>query len=255
MDQWQGYQDAASAPRRYTGTSQLTPTREYPQQSGQAQPPAGFKYDQYQPTMNSHTTQSSVASPITSPQSRDGNGDVPMQDAHDPYGSMKYPMRPHHHSHLSGGRQPNLHSPSEPSAAAQRYSPMEVLSPTSPYNSKSTTNQGHFSASHTQRQSPTRSDYTPTSPYYGRQNSQLPPISPYVNSQDNYQSLSGLDGAYPSDPKSPRRPPLAQLSSTSAEKKPVPQFRKVETLSELQPRINSQPPFRRANPEGGFISV
>ncbi|KAI3337167.1 kinase-like protein [Xylariaceae sp. AK1471] len=253
MDQWQGYQDATGAPRRYNGTNQMTPTREYSQQPGQVQPPASFKYDQYQPTMNSHSAQSSAASPITTPQVRDGSGDVSMQDVHDPYGAMKYPMRPHHQSHLSGGRQPNLHSPSEPSTAAQRYSPMEVLSPTSPYGSKSTSNQGQFST-HSQRQSPTRADYPPTSPYYGRQGSQhLPPIAPYVNSQDGYQSstVAALDGSFANDPKSPRRPALAQVP---AEKKPVPQFRKIESPSELRPRINSQPPFRRANPEGGFIS-
>ncbi len=257
MDQWPGYQDAAGASRRYNGSSQTTPTREYPQQqSGLVHPPAGFKYDQYQGSINSHSAQASVASPITVP--RDGNGDIPMQDVHDPYGAMKYPMRPHHQSHLSGsGRSANLHSPSEPSAAAQRYSPMEVLSPTSPYGSKVTSNQGQFSTPHSQRQSPNRSEYPPTSPYYGRQGSQLPPIAPYVNSQDNYQSptVPILDGAYTNDPKSPRRPTHAQTSKAPAEKKPVPQLRKIEGPTELQPRINSQPPFRRANPEGGFISV
>ncbi|KAI1751452.1 kinase-like domain-containing protein [Xylaria castorea] len=256
MDQWQGYQDAAGAPRRYNGTSQMTPTREYPQQQpGQGHPPAGFKYDQYQGTMHSHSAQPSVASPASTP--RDGNGDVPMQDVHDPYSAMKYPMRPHHQSHLSGGsRSANLHSPSEPSAAAQRYSPMEVLSPTSPYGSKAASNQSQFSTSHSQRQSPTRSDYPPTSPYYGRQGSQLPPMAPYVSSQDGYQSsmVAGLDGTYANDPKLPRRPSHAQATNISVEKKPVPQLRKIEGPSELRPRINSQPPFRRANPEGGFIS-
>ncbi|KAI8952363.1 kinase-like domain-containing protein [Xylaria longipes] len=256
MDQWQGYQDAASAPRRYNGTSQMTPTREYPQQQpGQGHPPAGFKYDQYQGAMHSHSAQSNVASPTSTP--RDGNGDIPMQDVHDPYSAMKYPMRPHHQSHLSGGsRSANLHSPSEPSAAAQRYSPMEVLSPTSPYGSKAASNQSQFSPSHSQRQSPTRSDYPPTSPYYGRQGSQLPPMAPYVSSQDGYQSstVAGLDGTYTNDPKLPRRPSQAQATNIPVEKKPVPQLRKIEAPSELRPRINSQPPFRRANPEGGFIS-
>ena len=39
------------------------------------------------------------------------------------------------------------------------------------------------------------------------------------------------------------------------EKGPVPQFRRCNNVDDLEPRINSQPPFRRANPEGGFISV
>ncbi|EFE37503.1 hypothetical protein TRV_07844 [Trichophyton verrucosum HKI 0517] len=35
---------------------------------------------------------------------------------------------------------------------------------------------------------------------------------------------------------------------------PVPKFQSIKCISELQPRINKQPAFRRANPEGGFIS-
>ncbi|KAI1633205.1 kinase-like protein [Biscogniauxia mediterranea] len=243
MDQWQGYQDAAGASRRYNGTSQMTPGREYSQQG------AAFKYDQY-----SHPPQPSATSPITTPQLRDGNGDVPMQDAHDPYGGIKYAMRPHHQSHLATARPPTLHSPPEPSAAAQRYSPMEVLSPTSPYGSKSTA-QGQFSSPHSQRQSPTRGDYQSTSPYYGRQGSQLPPISSYANAQDNYPSsaVASLDGAYANDPKSPRRP-LQPTVTIPAEKQPVPQFKKIGAPTDLRPKVNSQPPFRRANPEGGFIS-
>ncbi|OTA61870.1 kinase-like protein [Hypoxylon sp. EC38] len=257
MDQWQGYSDAAGG-RRYNGGNQMTPGREYSQQSTQVQPSVGFKYDQYQGGMNSHASQQSATSPITTPQLRDGNGDVPMQDVHDPYGSMKYPMRPHHQSHLSGGRPSNLHSPSEPSAAAQRYSPMEVLSPTSPYAPKTATNQAQFSTSHSQRQSPTRGDYQPhqaQSPYYSRQNSQLPPITPYANSQENYTSsaVTPLDGTYANDPKSPRRA-LQSTNNTAVEKRPVPQFKKVNAVTDLRPKVNSQPPFRRANPEGGFIS-
>lgn len=256
MDQWQGYSDTAGNPRRFNGGSQMTPGREYGQQTTQVQPPIAFKYDQYQGALNSHAAQQAATSPINTPQLRDGNGDVPMQDAHDPYGSMKYPMRPHHQSHLSGSRPGNLHSPSEPSSAAQRYSPMEVLSPTSPYAPKSTTNQAQFSAPHTQRQSPTRGEYQPQSSYYSRQNSQLPPITPYPNSQENYPSsaVSNLDGAFANDPKSPRRA-LQPVANAPIEKRPVPQFKKISNVSELRPKVNSQPPFRRANPEGGFISV
>ncbi|KAI1344111.1 kinase-like protein [Xylariaceae sp. FL0016] len=253
MDQWQGYQDAAGAPRRYNGNSQMTPGREYPQQPGQVQPSIGFKYDQYQGAMNSHSAQASANSPITTPQLRDGNGDVPMQDVHDPYGPMKYPMRPHHQSHLSGGRPPNLHSPSEPSAAAQRYSPMEVMSPTSPYGPKAGS-QGQFSTPHSQRQSPTRGDYQPTSPYF-RQSSQLPPITPYANNQENYpgSAVTPLDGTFTNDPKSPRRAHQPAINAP-AEPRPVPQFKKIGAPTDLRPRVNAQPPFRRANPEGGFIS-
>lgn len=255
MDQWQGYSDAAGG-RRYNGGSQLTPGREYGQQPPQVQPPVGFKYDQYQGGLSAHSSQQSATSPINTPQLRDGNGDVPMQDAHDPYSAMKYPMRPHHQSHISGGRAAGLHSPSEPSAAAQRYSPMEVLSPASSYGSKSAANQAQFAAALSQRQSPTRADYPSQSPYYGRQTSQLPPITPYVNSQENYPSsaVTPLDGTYANDPKSPRRT-LQPTVNIPVEKKPVPQFKKLGAVTDLRPKVNSQPAFRRANPEGGFISV
>ncbi|KAI2612849.1 kinase-like protein [Hypoxylon fragiforme] len=254
MDQWQGYSDAAGG-RRYNGGSQLTPGREYGQQPPQVQPPVGFKYDQYQGGLSAHSSQQSATSPINTPQLRDGNGDVPMQDAHDPYSAMKYPMRPHHQSHISGGRAAGLHSPSEPSAAAQRYSPMEVLSPASSYGSKSAANQAQFAAALSQRQSPTRADYPSQSPYYGRQTSQLPPITPYVNSQENYPSsaVTPLDGTYANDPKSPRRT-LQPTVNIPVEKKPVPQFKKLGAVTDLRPKVNSQPAFRRANPEGGFIS-
>ena len=253
----------------------MTPSREYgqqqqqqpqpqqqqpqQQQGSQAQPPVNYKYDQYQNSMNSHphSSQNSATSPITTPQIRDGNGDVPMQDAHDPYsGGTKYPLRPHHQAHqthMSGGRSSNLHSPSEPSAAAQRYSPMELMSPTSPYGSKSQP-QGQFSTPHSQRQSPSRSEYGPSASYY-RQNSQLPPITPYSNTAEGYPSsaVSALDGAYSSDSKSPRR--TYQLPNSNPEKRPVPQFKKTVNVADLRPKVNPQPPFRRANPEGGFISV
>ncbi|KAK8048337.1 dual specificity protein kinase YAK1 [Apiospora phragmitis] len=266
MDQWQGYPDAAGgSQRRYNSTTQMTPGREFGQhqmaghvhQQPQSSAP-GMRYDQY-----GNLTQSSATSPLSTPQLRDNNGDVAMQDAHDAYGGpMKYPMRPHHQTHLSGGGRPahvNLHSPSEPSAAAQRYSPMEVLSPTSPYPPKSAGagstpgQQGSFAS---QRGSPTRADY-PTSPYYNtRSNSQqLPPITPYAAGQqgpEGYLSstVAHLDGTFANDPKSPTRRAVSQVP----EKRPVPEFTKVRALTDLRPRVNAQPAFRRANPEGGFIS-
>ncbi|KAI4596549.1 dual specificity protein kinase yak1 [Pestalotiopsis sp. 9143b] len=236
MDQWQGYSDAAAgSQRRYNGTSQ----RDYPQQNTQhQQSPGPLRYDQY-----GNVSQSSATSPMSTPQLRDNNGDVAMSDAHDAYGAMKYPMRPHHQTHLSGSTRPSamaLHS-AEPSAAAQRYSPMEVLSPTSPYPPKPAS--GQFSP---HRQSPTRanSDYS-SSPYYpSRQSSQLPALASYGNNGQDSQpgSAAPYDGA--NDLK-PRR---------TQEKKPVPEFKKLRAVSDLRPVVNAQPPFRRANPEGGFIS-
>ncbi|KAH8909944.1 kinase-like protein [Coniochaeta sp. PMI_546] len=271
MDQWQSYSDPSGSSRRYNGTGQMSP-REYnngqsqsqsqhPSQSqSQTQPPAGFKYDQYQGGLIPQQQHSShSASPVTAPQGRDGNGDVAMQDANDPYASMKYPMRPHHQHHLSsGGRQSNLHSPQEPSSAAQRYSPMDVMSPTSPYAPKTQASSSQYTQNPIQRQSPSRSsDYPTQSPYFSRQqhqsSQQMQPLSPYVSTQDGYPSsaVAAMDGSFANDPKSPRRFQPQQGPSVRG---PVPEFKKVRTLADLRPKVSSQPPFRRANPEGGFIS-
>ncbi|KAI6354690.1 hypothetical protein MCOR25_008483 [Pyricularia grisea] len=287
------------------------------QQHHTPQPPIAFKYDQYPSSQQSqiyhqqqqqhhHNQQqqqqhphqqqqqqhhhhhipslNTATSPIATPQIRDGNGDVPMSDAHDQYSGMKYPMRPHHQAHLSAGARPsNLHSPQESSAAAQRYSPMEVMSPTSPYSPytpKSSSGAGgsHFSnLPPQQRQSPTRgasdygnslhSPYPPQSPYYpSRQSSQsqgghsqsgsqqLPPISPHTGAYDGF-SLSATtpttESLYPPDPKSPRR---IMPQPTYSAPQPVPELKKLRALSDLRPKVSAQPPFRRANPEGGFIS-
>jgi dual specificity protein kinase YAK1 len=235
-------------PGRHNGTAQSPRDYMSPQQQQQHQPPsappAAYKYEQY--AANSAVPgQSAPGSAI--PQLRDGNGDIPMHDAHDAHASMKYPMRPHHQSHLSAGRVATLHSTQEPSAAAQRYSPMETLSPTSPYASKGS----QFANPSSQRQSPSRQPDYSGSPYYpGRQHAQqLPPITPYASTNDGYPSsaVAALDTAYANDPKSPMRPAPVVI-------KPVPEFKKIRALSELQPKNSRQPAFRRADPEGGFIS-
>lgn len=221
----------------------------------QSQPPAGFTYEQYAGGMGSHP-QSMAASPNPTPQMRDGNGDVAMQDA-DQYSGMKYPMRPHHQQHLSSGGRPT--SQQEPSAAAQRYSPMETLSPTSPYAPQQGQAQyGQQPAG--SRQSPTRpGTYSSPSSYYGsRQKSQqqLPPITPYASSNEGYppSATAQLNAVFGNDPKSPRRQG-PQTAQGPPGRGPVPEFKPVRSMMDLQPKINAQPAFRRANPEGGFISV
>ena len=270
MEQWQAYNDPASAggQRRYNGNtgSQMSP-RDFgsgPQNPAQ-QPPAGFKYDNYQGGLNPHQTPPSATSPMASPLLHDGNGDVPMQDSHDSYATMnssaKYPMRPHHQQLPSSGRTANLQQ--EPSAAAQRYSPMEVLSPTSPYGPKSSS-ASQFSQQPSQRQSPTRSsDYAPQqNSYYNTRQAapQLPPINPYGGSQDSYSpsAMTPMEGSYV-DPKSPKRAPQPQQQQQQPpiiqDRGPVPEFKRIRAPTDLKPKVNSQPAFRRANPEGGFLSV
>ena len=66
-----------------------------------------------------------------------------------------------------------------------------------------------------------------------------------------------LNAVYNRDQRSPRtstNPNPPQLPPIG--RGPVPQFEKnIANTADLKPKINTQPPFRRANPEGGFISV
>jgi len=51
---------------------------------------------------------------------------------------------------------------------------------------------------------------------------------------------------------SPTSVPMHSVPVTRVQ---VPRFAKCEKVSELKPQLNAQPLFRRADPEGGFISV
>lgn len=252
MDQWQPYSNAPGGPRRFNSTTQAGQTHGAREYNGSAQPLGGFTYEQYQiGTNNTLHGQSMAASPSATSNARDGNGDVAMQDAGDPYSGIKYPIRPHHQQHLSaGGRSVSHQSPPEPSTAAQRYSPMETLSPTTSH----TTGQNPYNSRH----SPTRpGSYSSPNSYYANrpQAQQLPPITPYSSNHESYppSAVVQLNAVFGNDPKSPRRQIPQSQGPTG--RGPVPEFTKVTSISELQPKINAQPAFRRANPEGGFISV
>ncbi|PQE16726.1 hypothetical protein CJF30_00003440 [Rutstroemia sp. NJR-2017a BBW] len=260
MDQWQNYSDPSGSARRHNGNPPPTHpqmARDY-NPNPQTQPPTGFTFDQYQGGLGSHP-QPLAASPTT-PHMRDGNGDVAMQDSGDSY-NMKYPMRPHHQQHLSGSRGLSHQSQQEPSAAAQRYSPMETLSPTSPYSTSQQTPQSsgqYMSPASANRQSPSKSiSYTsPTSYYSNRQT--LPPIQPFSSNNNNESyptsATAQLNAVFGNnDAKSPRRP-VPQSAQGPPGRGPVPEFTKVRTTNDLRPKVNAQPAFRRANPEGGFIS-
>lgn len=52
-----------------------------------------------------------------------------------------------------------------------------------------------------------------------------------------------------------RSPRSGSLPSQVPGRGPVPKFQKIKSVQELQPRVHVQPAYRRANPEGGFISV
>lgn len=111
----------------------------YGGQPQQSQPPVGYTYEAFQTPgvsakpastgMNSKSV-SMASSPAATPRSRDyvADADTTMEDA-DPYNRAKYSARPSHHSRPS-----SQYFPTEESSAARRYSPMNVLSPSMPYN-------------------------------------------------------------------------------------------------------------------------
>ncbi|EEY20896.1 dual specificity protein kinase YAK1 [Verticillium alfalfae VaMs.102] len=238
--QWQqSYADSGASSRRYNNGAAQIP-RDYAGQvppqghshthsqghiQGQNQPPAGFKYEQYQ------------QSPGAAPLCCFAHGLASGRTTSLTYLAAVLP---------TCTRPRNLRPPRRGTPPWRPYRPRLPTRPSPPV-------QGQFVSPPDQRQSPTRqqSDYNPQSPYYaGRQQApQLPPITPYTSTHDGYPSsaVANLDGAFAAaDPKSPRRPVAALNKSV------VPEFKPVRALTDLRPKVSAQPPFRRANPEGGF---
>lgn len=283
MDQsWQGYGDRQP---RYPNSTPQQPL------NGSAQPPSGYGYDPYQTPSLPSQPQSMAVSPIGTPHTRgynSGDGDIPMEDA-DPYGKMKYPSRPSHQHRVSGQY---LGQSQEDSAAARRYSPMKAT-PSSPYTPQQPNHPpyGQYPSQNTSaRQSPTRSSHysTPSQSSYNTPSKlarflqfrieanlklllmtylatsrqpppQLPPIQPGDLGFDHYYPNSAtahLNAVFGREAKSPRQMRFVQKTATAEMARgPAPRFQKLDSVQSLQPRINPQPAFRRANPEGGFISV
>ncbi|KAI4211653.1 MAG: hypothetical protein LQ351_005556 [Letrouitia transgressa] len=228
------------------------------------QPPSAFGYEAYQtPSVPSHP-QAMATSPIGTPRVRgySGDGDIAMEDA-DPYNRMKYPSRPSH-SHRSSAQ----YIPHDDSTAARRYSPLKTVTPSSHYaaSPQQSAYGPYMSQSTSARQSPTRPKHysTPSQNYYPtptassrQQPLQLPPIQAGEASTDQYYPQSAtaqLNAVFGREATSPRHPRIPQRQSLDMPRGPVPKMRKVETAQDLEPKINPQPAFRRANPEGGFIS-
>ncbi|TKA55664.1 hypothetical protein B0A49_11896, partial [Cryomyces minteri] len=251
--QWSSYAD--STPSNHRQAHSL----------GTPQAPASGKYKPYpSPSITSRAASMTISPPSMS-ESRGmeyaGDGDVPMEDA-DPYNKQKY----------TAARPANLqrHSvhyiPQEDSAAARRYSPMN-LTPSSPQvatpqqPSQSSYN-SYTPQSQASRHSPPRSNpyASPSQNYYSSptsraQPSQLPPIQSNMSPDTSYpqSATAQLNAVFGREARSPRNSqPQTQLPPGS--KGPVPQFTKCTNVADLEPRINAQPQFRRANPEGGFIS-
>ncbi|KAM0714381.1 hypothetical protein Q7P37_010168 [Cladosporium fusiforme] len=199
----------------------------------------------------------------------DMDGDMPMEDA-DPYNKQKY-SRSAANPNRNSQYLPAHAADDATSRAAARYSPMNT-SPTSPYlpapqQQAAGTQYSSYTPQQSARQSPNRQNpyASPTSSqrYYASppssaraHSSQLPPLQPTLSPtgyfpQSATQQLNavfGREAGSPGNQNQPHhQPPPGSRGS-------VPQMSKVRNVAELEPRINMQPPFRRANPEGGFIS-
>ncbi len=87
---------------------------------------------------------------------------------------------------------------------------------------------------------------------------QLPPIQAGDPITDQFYPSSAtaqLNAVFGREARSPRHPRSAQHTPLNMPRGPMPRFQRLERTSDLEPKINTQPAFRRANPEGGFISV
>lgn len=204
----------------------------------------------------------------------DLDGDVNMLEDADPYNMQKYSRA------ASNTNRNSQYLPAHPddagSRAAARYSPMNT-SPTSPYlpapqqqQQQSSANQySSYTPQQSARQSPNRQNpyASPTSSqrYYASppssaraHSSQLPPLQPTMSPtgyfpQSATQQLNavfGREAASPGNQGQPHHLPSPGPGSRGT----VPQMSKVHNIRDLKPQINPQPAFRRANPEGGFIS-
>ncbi|KAJ5108924.1 hypothetical protein N7456_005599 [Penicillium angulare] len=267
---WQPYQDPLMGrPAQFNSGLAAHPQQLASKygQPPQSQPPVGYTYETFQtpgttskaPSTGPNSKPVSMASsPTATPRTRDyvTDADTTMEDA-DPYNRAKYPSRPNHHSRASS----QFLNQAEESSAARRYSPMNVLSPPMSYPASPGKQGSYFSpsASGQSRRSPGRAgEYS--SPPQGYQSPpsnrapRLPPLQSGDLSPDQYYpaSASGhLGSAFAPGTRSPRS---GSLPSQVPGRGPVPKFQKIKSVQDLQPRVHTQPAYRRANPEGGFIS-
>ena len=282
---WSPYTDSPSTNRQARYPPQAMTT---PQQHSQREVsvPSSVKQDPYtSPHPNSRTNSMGLPQGDgmhgRSAEMNDGDGDVPMEDA-DPYNKPKYASRANHQQ-----RHSQQFLQQEESSAARRYSPMN-LSPTSPYSGSTQQGGQNYTSftpqTHSNRGSPTRNNpyISPQQNYYSPPGTyscqahildylltpqptasrphapQLPPIQSSMSSDNSFYPQSAtaqLNAVYNREARSPRatNPNPPQLPPIG--RGPVPKFKTVANTAELEPVINAQPPFRRAHPEGGFISV
>lgn len=267
-----GYGESRPADSRY---AQVTRTPQPPNRDSNSASTASSNYDAYgTPSITSKAASLHISSPAAAGELPargmdyyNGDLDVHMEDAEDPYNKQKYEK----YARPSTSQRPSSqYLPPEALEASSRMN----TSPTSPHLSspQQQTGSNHYAYTPQQsaRQSPTRQNNPYASPtqqsrYYASppsssrgHGSQLPPIQSNMSPNSYYpqsatQQLNAVFGNDPQSPKAMQQHQQQQMAPASANVG-VPQFSKCHNVAELEPRVTSQPPFRRANPEGGFIS-
>ncbi|KAG0156414.1 hypothetical protein PDIDSM_3592 [Penicillium digitatum] len=270
---WQPYQDPLIGHPAQFNTALASHPQQLASKYGQppqSQPPVGYTYETFQtpgmtskaPSASSNSkTVSMNSSPTATPRTRDyvTDADTTMEDA-DPYNRAKYPSRPNHNRASS-----QFLNQAEESSAARRYSPGNVLSPPMSYPTSPGKSQGSYgfpsAPQSASRRSPAKPEYA--SPPQGYQSPpsnrppRLPPLQSGDLSPDQYYPPSASSHMIPGfgpGSRSPRSGSLPSQAPLVPGRGPIPKFQKIQSVQELKPRMNIQPAYRRANPEGGFIS-
>jgi dual specificity protein kinase YAK1 len=293
MDPWSNFSTDPSTSRqsRYSSVNALPQNSgSSPQEYASPQPPSQQTPHHAQQGYQTYHGQAGTATAVTSSNTRLENTndftDIQMQDAADTYSRGKFQQQPQQQQQA---RQPFV---SEDSSSTQRYSPMPQQGQ---YTTSQTTNLPPMSSYQQNRHSPSRPNYTNASQsYYSNASAATSPRSGALPPIQNYQHpLQQSASMQQSGPLPAINPPLSldpinlgqnigtdsngggryysQTATTSQTshmfehpspttqpsppRDPPPRLQRVNNMGELQPRINAQPVHRRANPEGGFISV
>jgi dual specificity protein kinase YAK1 len=265
--------------REYTTTQQ--PSSQQPQHHAQA----GYQ------TYHGQTGSNSQLSPTsTRLENSSDYMDVQMQDA-DSFsrGKFQQPSQPQQQA-----RQPYLGTDESTTTQRYSPMAQQAQYTTSnPPHPSQSSNLSQMSSYQQHRQSPSRPNYTNASQsYYAHGSSAGSPRTGALPSIQNYQHpLQQSTSLQPSGPLPTNNPALSlepvnlsqnigsdanggaryypqsatvpqssmfdhpSLAQASPVRDPPPRLQRLSNVNELRPRINTQPAHRRANPEGGFISV
>ncbi|KAL5598816.1 hypothetical protein BROUX41_003850 [Berkeleyomyces rouxiae] len=255
--------EPSTAAQRYSPMQALSPTSPYGPNTGSGPVPASL-------APNGVGMSPQFSSQSQSPTRPEYAHQPPQQHQHQQQQQPQQPYPPYPVSHAG-----HSHSHSHSHSLSQQRPPVSSL----PTSNSSSSSPHHSTPPQLQIQS------------QPQPSTQMPPM-PYENYSLNHNHTQNHVGsAMPhmeyTDPKSPRRmvpqslavgqqppqlqqqqqqqqplqsQPQQQQPSVSASAQPtpaiqqMPEFKRLRAMTDLNPKVNAQPPFRRANPEGGFIS-